>query len=92
MNKNRDQLKTAVLVEESKTEVLCSRCIVPKVAGKYITPGVTGGYKWTPDGGMFRSSGKEDDFSLNMQRDLEQGDAESWAASKAVYRILGRKY
>lgn len=30
-----------------------------------------GSYKWTPDGGMFRSAGKEDDFSINMWSDLE---------------------
>lgn len=51
-----------------------------------------GGYKWILDGGMFRLVGKEDDFSINMQRVLEQGGVESWVVSKVGFRILGMKY
>ena len=55
-------------------------------------PKNVGGYKWTPDGGMFRSAGKKDDFSISMQSALKQGDPESCTASKAGYRIPGMKY
>jgi hypothetical protein len=41
---------------------------------------------------MFRSAGKEDEFSIRMESALEKGDAGCWEASKAGYRILSIKH
>ena len=58
---NRDKLTTVILGWGKQ-----DRGKVSKVTGKCIIPRVVGGYKWTPDGAMFRSARKEDDFSTSM--------------------------
>lgn len=66
MNKqNHDSLNITVIRRRKQNRGL-SRFRVSEVAGKYIIPRVRGGYKWTPDGGMFRSAEKEDDFSISI--------------------------
>ena len=37
-----------------------------EVLRKIHYPKSVGGYTWTPDGGMYRSVGKKDDFSISM--------------------------
>lgn len=65
VNKSMGQVTTLLLkVKECNTEAWADA--VSKVVRKQIIPREMRGYKWTPDGGMFRSAGKEDDFSISM--------------------------